>query len=1430
MYYKGLCLGAATLSMVTLEQSGNGIKITDTVSIPHEGNPRRALLELLDGEQSARLCVTGRKFRHLVKVPDISEPEAVELAYNFYRQSGNKDGNIDGIVSAGGETFILYELDKQGLIANVHTGNKCASGTGEFFLQQIQRMGLQPQEALQAAAGFEPYPVAGRCSVFCKSDCTHALNKGEKKGKVIAGLCKMMAGKILELIHKTSCQNILLVGGTAQNQLMVDNLKSEIKVTMPPEAPYFEALGAALWGLQHQVEPVITTAENIFAPRHSSFSFLPPLQKAQEKVAFKDILQTKAEPGDLLLLGLDVGSTTTKAVLMREKDNAIVASIYLRTSGDPVQAARDCYRELDRQVPPGVKIIGLGVTGSGRQIAGLHALTPAVINEIIAHATAAIYFDPEVDTIFEIGGQDAKYTYIINGVPSDYAMNEACSAGTGSFLEEAAAEALDVTTTEIGPLALKALEPPNFNDQCAAFISSDIKTAVQEGNSTNDILAGLVYSICLNYLTRVKGNRPVGRKIFMQGGVCYNKAVPIAMASLLDKKIVVPPEPGLMGAFGVALEVKEKIKRKLLPPDTYNLQELASREIEQGKSFTCAGDEGCDRRCSIRVLIVKGKKYPFGGSCSRYAGVQKQSHHKAGNLDYVYRREQFFFKQSNKKQATRNLRIGLSRSLTVNTYYPLYYHFFTSLGFRVVTAQTPEPSGRMIQGASFCFPVELAHGFMIDLLRQKPDYIFLPQVKGLAVNNYNGTAATCPLVQGEPYYLRASFAELQNMQNNDRVLTPVLDFSDGYQAMQEEFTRLGITLGASSKEAREAYRFAVEQHEKVNAELKLWGKEMLKKLEADPQKKAIIIFGRPYNAYSSKANMGIPHKFAARGWLVLPCDQLPYENEDCQDKMYWANGQIILRAARLVQRHPRLFGVYITNFSCGPDSFIINYFREIMGEKPSLTLELDSHTADAGLDTRVEAFLDIVTAYMETGRHTTISAQAPVKEFARPRALIENNNVFIRLPGGENLTLDSPRVKLLIPSMGEEGNRFISAALKYKGIETEALPQPGNKELKLGLAHSNCKECLPLHLTTGSLLRYLEENEVKPGQQIVYFMPEASGPCRFGQYHIFMNMLLDKLQINNVTTLSLTADNSYGGLGIGFALRVWMAIIIADIFSEIRSALLALGQNQEEALEAYKNACSQVTSILSSGTYRQVKQEMAKVARQLAGVRLRGTLEETPKVALLGEIYVRNDRLSRQGLVEKLAGEGIITKIAPINEWVYYTDYLLVRGILKNSTLKDRWLNRLQMPVKVKVEKDMKKILATSGLYRYHLTDVKTLLDGGKTPIPTALTGEAILTVSFAIQELIDEVAGVIAIGPFGCMPNRLAEAVAAKTISSLKSALTGNKKLTGEILSRNPHLPFMAIETDGSVFPQVVEARLESFILQTKRLHGVIEEVRQSV
>ncbi len=563
----GICIGASTVSAVWLLKSIGGIQITNTKCIPHHGNPKSVLFNLLNHDISPNITVTGRKFRSIVNLTSISEPEAIELAYAYLNY------DIDIIISIGGENFIVYEIDTNGKIAKPYTGNKCASGTGEFFLQQIKRMDLEPEEASTLALEGDIYNISGRCSVFCKSDCTHALNKGVAKADVAAGLTKMMAQKIIELTAKSKKRNALIIGGVSKNKAVVNHLYSSFSnLTIPDESPYFEALGAALYALKNDTMGL--DKNFLILEGKSAFSFHKDLKSFIDKVVFKSIGRCEAKENDEVILGLDVGSTTTKAILLRTYDNSIVASEYLRTNGDPIKASIECYKSICNQLKTQINIIGLGVTGSGRYISGLHAQTKGIINEIIAHATATVFFDDEVDTIFEIGGQDAKYTYITAGVPSDYTMNEACSAGTGSFLEEAAKESLNIDYKDIGEIALRADRAPNFNDQCSAFISSDIKNALHEGLTKDEIVSGLVYSICLNYTNRVKGNRPVGKKVFMQGGVCYNKAVPIAMAALTGKEIIVPPEPGLMGALGVALEIKNRIELGLLEKGSFDLERI----------------------------------------------------------------------------------------------------------------------------------------------------------------------------------------------------------------------------------------------------------------------------------------------------------------------------------------------------------------------------------------------------------------------------------------------------------------------------------------------------------------------------------------------------------------------------------------------------------------------------------------------------------------------------------------------------------------------------------------------------------------------------------------------------------------------------------------------------------------------------------------
>ena len=1435
----GICIGATTLSAVQVSRDGdNRVQVESVCIRPHNGNPRSVLQDVLRplaGNGDFRIAVTGRKFRHRVNLTSISEPEAVEAALTCFN---GKEGPVDSVVSAGGESFIVYVLSEEGRISSVLTGNKCASGTGEFFMQQLGRMGLSPEEAMQCGWKESPYRVSGRCSVFCKSDCTHAMNKGVPKGRIVAGLSEMMAGKILELLKQIRGKSVILVGGTARNDVMTESIRKEIgRLIVPSEAAYFEALGSAVWALDLEPGPVPEMGK-LFRSGESSFSCLDPLEKFTGRVEFKKGERGVVREGDRCIIGLDVGSTTTKAVLMRMNDDRVLASVYLRTQGDPVQASRDCYEDLFHQLgalADKVEILGLGVTGSGRQIAGLHALTGGIVNEIIAHAAAALYYDPGVDTIFEIGGQDAKYTYIRNGVPSDYAMNDACSAGTGSFLEEAAKEAMGLEMEEIGGMALRGRRPPNFSDQCAAFIGSDIKTAFHEGMDKEDIAAGLVYSVCMNYSNRVKGNRPVGERVFMQGGVCYNRAVPIAMAALTGKRMVVPPEPGLMGAFGVALEIKHRLGLNLLEEKHFDLQTLKDRSLEHGTPFVCkGGKEGCDRKCEIARIRIEGKTYPFGGACNRWYNTRFRLTVDVRKKNIVRLHESLVFAKSGEDRGEKDgdrKTVGINKSFMANTYYPLYHSFFTGLGLCVVAPESPDPDGIDRRRAPFCYPADLSHGFMQDLLRRQPDYLFLPQVKALYTEtSYHKRSSTCPILQGEPYYLASAFKNhdtFRELREKKRILMPVVDFSGGFGSAEESFVKAARSMGYGKKKAVAAFKEAVERQKQVLVEMKKAGREVLKALESDGGNYAVVLFGRSYNAFVPEANMGIPHKFASRGLPVLPYDFLPIEEEPVQDHMYWSTGQLILRGTSYVKKHPQLFACFITNFSCGPDSFLLEYFRHIMGKKPFLILELDNHVADAGLETRIEAFLDIVRNYRE-GRESGRSDEERVPE---RQAFYDHGRQRVVDSRGEEYPLDHPRVHLVFPSMGRFLLETTAAVFRAMGVRATALSPPNEKILKLGRGNTSCKECLPLQLTVGTLLNYLNERGDRD-ELLVYFMPSASGPCRFGQYSPYIRQILSRSGIRDVALFSLEAENSYTrSVGKDLTLRLWACIVISDVMNDIYSLLLANARNRESALEIFRTQSKRIVEILESlPGFDDLRDALGDVAKNLEEIPLMKPREEIPQILMTGEIYVRHDDLSRQYLVEKLADQGFAVKVSSVTEWVYYTDWCFKNNLAgARPTMKERASLFLRSLWMRRYERTIKRIMARSGLFPYRLENVDGMIRKVHHLISPQLTGEAILTIGAAVTEIFHPCCGVIAIGPFGCMPNRVSEAILTQEMGRDRYRSFGRwKGEKNETRDRVAELPFLAVESDGNPFPQMINAKLEVFLLQAARAHRIMRQDAQ--
>jgi predicted nucleotide-binding protein (sugar kinase/HSP70/actin superfamily) len=666
------------------------------------------------------------------------------------------------------------------------------------------------------------------------------------------------------------------------------------------------------------------------------------------------------------------------------------------------------------------------------------------------------------------------------------------------------------------------------------------------------------------------------------------------------------------------------------------------------------------------------------------------------------------------------------------------------------------------------------------------------------------------LLQSENYYLKTTFKdELKNL----KVLSPVFNFSEGYESEKNNFIKMARELGKDKVIASKAFEYAIVQLNQMFGEFKQIGKEFLIKLNEDPERFAIVLFGRSYNSFAKEANLGIPQKFASRNIEIIPHDFLPVEAYESYKHMYWGLGQQVLKTARFVKNHPQLFGTFVTNFSCGLDSFILGYFRNIMGKKPSLTLELDSHSADAGINTRIEAAIDIIKSYRELNKDNPIVEAE--KQFI---PLQEKDSHYIIDSGGNEISITDPAIKLIVPSMGKIGTELFAAAFRYVGINAQPLPVYNFETLMIGRGNSTCKECLPLQLNAGSMIEYYN-NRKDENEKTLFFMAKGDGPCRLGQYHIFLEDLIKKREMKNFGIYTLTDKDSYGGLGNDFVIHGWASLVLSDVLKDIYTAIQAIAVDKNEANKIFEEEYGKILASFDKLPLNEIYTLIEKSALVLSTIEKKESIEEAKKVALIGEIFVRHDEFSRMDLMERLSEKGFVVKTAPIGEYIYYSNYLASKNDDVTLGLGDKVKFKIRDFTQRDIEKKIKKALSKSGFYGYHLTDVEEVIESASPFIKDNLEGEAVLTVGSALSEIIDHTCGVISLGPFGCMPARVAESVL-----NVEMNIEGKKKSLGKKKNTNlpdiEDLPFLALETDGNLFPQIIQSKIEIFMLQAERLH----------
>ena len=1345
----GLDVGGVYAKAILLDSQG---EVTHRVARRHQGNPLAVVKEelgRLNLREPVAVGITGSYAHLLTGGLNMTPVNLVRAEIKAVRHVFPEARNI---INVGGSSVTLIQLDEKGRFLDYNTNSLCAAGTGSFLDQQADRLGLSYEELHAIPHDNAPPPIATRCSVFAKSDLIHRQQEGYDKPALWCGLCKSMTGTFLNtLLRGRPLKGLtVLTGGVSKNREVMRWLAINYgdQVRTFEDAAFSGAIGAAhmtnghVDDLAHTVALLMDTSQTSEnAPRRDRLEFrkteYPSFDVAESRVDDLGneirVTQWPATGEAAFYLGIDIGSTSTKAVLM-DADNAVLADIYRRTTGDPVGATRRLFtaiREIGRLKGTPLRVLGAATTGSGRKLVGKVIGADDIVNEITAHLSGAMHVDPRVDTIFEIGGQDAKYIHARDGRIDDSNMNYVCAAGTGSFVEEQAKK-LGFTLEEIGDVVM-GIAPPVTSDRCTVFMEQDVDRLLRQGYSREECMAAVLCSVVKNYFTKVVGRRRVSReRVFFQGATARNQGLVAAFERLVDVEMVVSPYCHVMGAYGAAIVARQATAAG--GRTAFRGLDLENRAIDI-RTEQCAL---CQNHCTITVVDIEGEAESpsWGYMCGR--DPQEKRVRTSPRFALFQKREKLLLSGSGRSPETARGTIGMPRCLTNYSFYPLWRAFFEQLGYRVALTPRTTPEivrqGNDITAADFCFPLKVVHGHARALAeRTDIDYVFLPQTICTPANPATSNSYFCPYVQAAPSIIRSALTV--HGYNTSRLLTPIVDMSLWPKAIIDEFAKsLCGPLGVSRGDIQRAWQAARRAQADFETQRRQAGAQMLDELTTRGEK-ALVIIGRPYNTFDPGSNLSLPQKIADLGVTVIPMDMLPYDVEKLNpafENMYWSYGQQILAAAEYVRQRPNLFGVYFSSFSCGPDSFILSFVEDLMGDKPWLTLELDEHGGDAGYLTRIEAFLDVMRATPEKAMPTyTLPRPCEAPKAFRTR-------------------------KLWLPNMHPVGGPLLEASFRAAGYDAEILPMETRATFDAGRSLVRGSECLPTACTTGALVSRLRDVQAE-GREHAFFMPSACGPCRFGQYSTLQRMILNRVGYQDLAIMSPTAENAYAGLGPRLRIRLWEAILVADFIHKaackVRPYETEPGMTDEVTAEEVRR----LADHMAAG--KNIRDDFRKAIQRIAAIPMENPGSK-PLVGVVGEIYVRSNPYSNDQVVRAIEAYGGEAWLSPVSEWPLYTA-AIYRWMTRKRPLRfarffaawarDKFLR--------KYEREYAK-LASPFLEDRHEPPVQEVLEAGERLVPINFFGEAILTLGRAEVFARQNASLVVNVAPFSCMPGTITSAL----------------------------------------------------------------------
>ena len=1368
-YSIGIDIGSTTVKAVVLDDAE---KIVFSDYRRHFADIRETLKGLLEdafkeiGDCDISPVITGSGGLGLSKALNVHFTQEVVAVAGALKKYEPK---TDVAVELGGEDAkIIYFEDGN---VEERMNGACAGGTGAFIDQMAALLQTDSEGLNEMAKGYESlYTIAARCGVFAKTDIQPLINDGAKKEDLAASIFQAVVNQTISGLAcgKPIRGHVAFLGGplhflTELKKAFIRTLRLDEEHTIDPENSHlFAAIGSAL---DHGEETVLLSSLieslNGEIKRETEVPRMEPLFKDEGE--YNDFIsrhgKAKVEKTDLssyrgrAYLGIDAGSTTTKTALISE-DGKLLYSFYSNNNASPLKTAIRSIKEIYELKPKDVRIVGACSTGYGEALIQSALKLDFGEVETVSHYYAASFFDPEVDCILDIGGQDMKCIKIKNHSVDSVLLNEACSSGCGSFIENFA-NSLHYSVEDFAKEAIFAKSPIDLGTRCTVFMNSRVKQAQKEGAPVSDISAGLAYSVIKNALfkvIKVSDARELGKRIVVQGGTFYNNAVLRALEKIADCEAVRPDIAGIMGAFGAALIARER-QEKNAESTMLSISEIKSLEY----TTSTAKCQGCNNHCRLTVNhFTGGRTFITGNRCEKGIGKAKSRNNVPNLFEYKNKRL-FDYEPLPADEAERGV-IGIPRVLNMYENYPFWFTFFTELKFRVILS--PQSSHDIyslgiesIPSESECYPAKLAHGHVTWLIRNNIKTIFYPSIFyerdefPEAGNHYN-----CPIVTSYPENIKNNVEEI--LRDGIDFINPFISFTSPeniYPRLIEAFP------GVPPDEIVRAVFKAWKEQENERRDIRRRGEEALRYIK-EHNIRGIVLAGRPYHV-DPEINHGIPELITQYNVAVLTEDSISHlEKVDRELRVMdqWMYHSRLYAAAELCKKNERLDLIQLNSFGCGLDAVTTDQVAEILNgsDKIYTCLKIDEVNNLGAAKIRIRSLLSALRVKDKKGEKRTIRSSAYKRV------------VFTEEMRKQGYTI-------LCPQLSPIHFDIIEAAFERAGYNLVVMDNDGREAVDTGLKYVNNDACYPSLMVIGQIMHALDSGKYDLEKTAV-IMTQTGGGCRATNYIGFIRRALEKAGLNQIPVISLNLSGLEGNPGFkitpDLTIRGLYGLIFGDILLRCTLRMRPYEEKKGITDELHKKWVKLCRDFISEKhpSFFKFRRMCGRMVSEFDSIPIDEALKK-PRVGVVGEILVKFLPAANNYLSDLLEKEGAECVVPDLIDFLLYCFYNQIYKAEKLGTSK-KTAFRCRLGI---AGIGILRSAAKAALRRSrHFTPPEDIFDlaenassivsvGNQTGEGWFLTGEML--------ELIGEgVNNIVCTQPFGCLPNHVVGKGVIKSIRRL--------------------------------------------------------------